>query len=164
MGPASQQLLALRPVTFRYNQASSDGTKPIQYGLIAEELAEVYPDLVVYDKDGQVQTVQYHKLVPMLLNELQQARKIVDRAEETYTRQAEQITDQTERITQQSEKITQQAKQIAQERAQNLRQAEEIRDLKAQNQELREVKVRLDRLESMMNSVQGHVFQTRHSD
>ena len=75
MGPASQRLLALRPVTFRYKQPTADGTKPVQYGLIAEEVAEVYPDLVVYDKDGQVQTVQYHKLVPMLLNELQREHK-----------------------------------------------------------------------------------------
>ena len=48
-----------------------DGSKPLDYGLIAEEVAEVYPDLVVKGSDGQIETVQYHKLVPMLLNELQ---------------------------------------------------------------------------------------------
>jgi hypothetical protein len=42
-----------------------------QYGLIAEEVAKVYPELVTHGSDGAVQSVQYHELVPMLLNELQ---------------------------------------------------------------------------------------------
>ncbi len=71
MGEASEGLLRLRPVTFRYRQPSSDGSKPLQYGLIAEEVAEVMPELVVYDKDGLPQTVQYHVLPALLLNELQ---------------------------------------------------------------------------------------------
>ena len=71
MGGASDALLRLRPVTFRYKKPDSDGSKPVQYGLIAEEVAEVYPDLVVHGKDGQVETVQYYKLDAMLLNEVQ---------------------------------------------------------------------------------------------
>jgi predicted nuclease with TOPRIM domain len=67
--------LRLRPVAFRYRQPAADGSKPIQYGLIAEEVAEVYPDLVVRGKDGQVDTVQYWKLDAMLLNELQKLAK-----------------------------------------------------------------------------------------
>jgi hypothetical protein len=70
MGDSSSGLLRLRPVTFRYQQPYKDGSKPVDYGLIAEEVAEVYPDLVVTGADGQIETVQYHKLVPMLLNEL----------------------------------------------------------------------------------------------
>lgn len=46
MGNASANLMRLRPVTYRYKQSFDDGSEPIQYGLIAEELAEVYPDLV----------------------------------------------------------------------------------------------------------------------
>jgi hypothetical protein len=61
-------LLRLRPVTFRYKKPYADGSKPLDYGLIAEEAEEVYPDLVVKDAEGQVQTVQYQKLTPMLLN------------------------------------------------------------------------------------------------
>jgi hypothetical protein len=77
MAEASSGLLALRAVTFRYQKAYSDGSKPLDYGLIAEEVAEVYPDMVVKGNDGQIETVQYHKLTPMLLNELQkQIRKI----------------------------------------------------------------------------------------
>ena len=71
MGDASGNLLRLRPVTYRYKQPYADESKPMDYGLIAEEVAEVYPDLVVRGKDGQLETVQYHKLTPMLLNEVQ---------------------------------------------------------------------------------------------
>ncbi|MFZ0230651.1 MAG: tail fiber domain-containing protein, partial [Mycobacterium sp.] len=75
MGGASEGLLRLRPVTFRYKQPNDDGSKPVQYGLIAEEVAEVYPDLVVHGKDGQIETVQYYKLDAMLLNEVQKLSK-----------------------------------------------------------------------------------------
>jgi hypothetical protein len=71
LGDASSKLSQLRPVTYRYKQPYADGSKPLDYGLIAEEVAAVYPDLVAKDKDGQPQSVQYHKLIPMLLNELQ---------------------------------------------------------------------------------------------
>jgi hypothetical protein len=71
MGEASAGLLRLRPVTFRYRQPSTDGSKPLQYGLIAEEVAEAMPELVVYGADGQPQTVKYHELPALLLNELQ---------------------------------------------------------------------------------------------
>ena len=71
MANASSGLLRLRPVTYRYKQPYADGSRPIDYGLIAEEVAEVYPDLVVKGVDGLVQTVQYQKLTRMLLNELQ---------------------------------------------------------------------------------------------
>ena len=50
----------------------------MDYGLIAEEVSEVYPDLVVKGADGRVETVQYQKLVPMLLNELQKQHRQQD--------------------------------------------------------------------------------------
>jgi len=78
MREASSGLLRLRPVTFRYKEAFADGARPVQYGLIAEEVAEVHPDLVVYSRTGEVETVQYHKLVPMLLNELQKQHRRID--------------------------------------------------------------------------------------
>jgi hypothetical protein len=61
---------------FRYKKPYVDGSKPVQYGLIAEEVAEVYPDLVVRGKDGQMETVQYYKLDAMLLNEVQKLVKL----------------------------------------------------------------------------------------
>lgn len=71
MGETSARLYDLRPVTYHYKAEAGESGKAIEYGLIAEEVAKVYPDLVVYGKNGQVETVQYHKLVPMLLNEIQ---------------------------------------------------------------------------------------------
>ena len=75
MGDVSSGLMSLRPVTYRYIQAYADGSRPIDYGLIAEEVAEVYPDLVVKTADGQVETVQYHKVNAMLLNEVQKQHR-----------------------------------------------------------------------------------------
>ena len=72
MGEGSQGLLQLRPVTFRYKQ---DPQATRQYGLIAEEVAKVYPELVTWGPDGKVASVQYHELIPMLLNELQRQQR-----------------------------------------------------------------------------------------
>lgn len=71
MGEASQDLMRLRPVTFRYEKPFADGSRPLQYGLIAEEVEEVNPDLVARSADGQIETVKYQLLDPMLLNEVQ---------------------------------------------------------------------------------------------
>jgi len=83
MGAASYDLMRLRPVTYRYKKPYADGSKPIQYGLIAEEVAEVYPDLVAHSADGQIQTVKYQVLDSMLLNEVQrqqtEIRELVQR-------------------------------------------------------------------------------------
>jgi hypothetical protein len=63
---------------FRYKDSNHDGSKPIDYGLIAEEVAEIYPDLVVRSADGRIESVQYQKLTPMLLNELQREHNRVE--------------------------------------------------------------------------------------
>jgi hypothetical protein len=78
MGDASKSLLKLRPVTFHYKKAEADGSKPLEYGLIAEDVADVYPELVVKGKDGQVESVQYAKLPAMLLNELQKQYRQIE--------------------------------------------------------------------------------------
>ena len=92
MADASAGIMRLRPVTFRYTQTFAGGAKPRQYGLIAEEVAEVYPDLVVHAADGQVETVQYDKVNAMLLNEVQKQHRELDA-------QAEQIRTLTEQLT-----------------------------------------------------------------
>jgi hypothetical protein len=78
MGAASARLFELRPVTFRYTQPMADGSTPLDFGLIAEEVAEVFPELAVRGADGQVETVHYHKLPALLLNELQKQQRTID--------------------------------------------------------------------------------------
>jgi len=75
MGEGSSPLMELRPVTFHY-KARPHG--PLQYGLIAEEVERVMPELVVRDATGQVETVAYHELPAMLLNELQKQQATIE--------------------------------------------------------------------------------------
>lgn len=70
MGDISRRLFQLRPVSFRYARTYVDGSKPIQYGLVAEEVAEVFPELAVRGANGQVETVHYETLSVLLLNEV----------------------------------------------------------------------------------------------
>ncbi len=86
MGEASSDLMRLRPVTFRYKKPLADGSQPIQYGLIAEEVAEVYPDLVAYSADGQIETVKYQLLDSMLLNEVQRQQALIQQLQERLDR------------------------------------------------------------------------------
>jgi hypothetical protein len=75
MGAASGPLMKLRPVTFRYKQ---DPQAIKQYGLVAEEVEQVYPELVTYGADGKLETVRYQQLIPMLLNELQRQQREIE--------------------------------------------------------------------------------------
>ena len=68
MGARSDGVMKLRPVTFRYKNDEQGVT---QYGLVAEEVEKVYPELVTYGADGKVETVRYSMLTSMLLNEVQ---------------------------------------------------------------------------------------------
>jgi len=74
IGGESEGLLKLRPVSFRYKLELDPGGLE-QYGLVAEEVEQVYPELVTCDNAGEAQTVRYHLLVPLLLNEVQKDRK-----------------------------------------------------------------------------------------
>jgi hypothetical protein len=102
MGDATQGLLRLRPVTFRYKQPFADGSQPKQYGLIAEEVAEVYPDLVAHSADGQIETVKYQVLDSMLLNELQrqnaQLTMLKDHLNAQVSAQTQEIRTLQERL------------------------------------------------------------------
>jgi hypothetical protein len=75
MGDASSRLMNLRPVSFRYKEVDSEGNKPLQYGLIAEEVDKVMPDLVIRNADGSVETVAYQYLPSLLLNEYQKQNR-----------------------------------------------------------------------------------------
>ena len=76
MDKASEALLQLKPVTFRYrHELDPDGVS--QFGLIAEQVEKVNPDLVVRDEDGQVNTVRYEAVNAMLLNEFLKEHRTV---------------------------------------------------------------------------------------
>ena len=63
-------------MAFRFKQhVAADPDTPLEFGLIAEEVAEVFPELVVYDEEGRPETVKYHLLAPLLLRELQRAER-----------------------------------------------------------------------------------------
>ena len=94
MDEASAGLGKLRPVTFRYKAEPATGPRPIEYGLIAEEVAEIYPELVVLDKDGQPAGVRYHVLPAMLLNELQRQQRVI----EAQTRLLDELTARLSRL------------------------------------------------------------------
>lgn len=67
------KLQQLRPVTFHLK---TEPLGTLQYGLIAEEVAKIYPELVVRDPEGRIQGVRYDELAPMLLNEVQKQQRI----------------------------------------------------------------------------------------
>ncbi|MBV9770288.1 MAG: tail fiber domain-containing protein [Bryobacterales bacterium] len=113
MGDASSGLLHLRPVTFRYKQPFNDGSKPMEYGLIAEEVGEVYPDLVAHSADGQVQSVKYQVLDSMLLNELQKQHAQVADLNGKLDQQTLEAVKQNARAQQQDETIRQLQERLA---------------------------------------------------
>jgi len=78
MDKASEAILALKPVTFHYKSDSKDMP---QFGLIAEEVAQVNPDLVVRDKNGEIYTVRYDAVNAMLLNEFLKEHEKVEQQE-----------------------------------------------------------------------------------
>ena len=86
MDKSSEAVLALKPVTFRYKkEVDSDGIP--QFGLVAEDVEKVNPDLVVRDKEGKPYTVRYEQVNAMLLNEfLKEHRK--NEQQESKTRGA----------------------------------------------------------------------------
>lgn len=81
MNGSTDDLMKLRPVTFRY--AANWPNARLQYGLIAEEVAEVYPELVAHASDGKVSSVMYQFLAPMLLNEVQKQHQKIEEQQNT---------------------------------------------------------------------------------
>jgi Chaperone of endosialidase len=90
MDEASEALLKLRPVTFRYKE-ELDPDKIPQFGLIAEEVEKVNPDLIVRDEEGKISTVRYEAVNAMLLNEFLKAHRKIEEQEATLTRQQQEF-------------------------------------------------------------------------
>jgi trimeric autotransporter adhesin len=89
MEKASETLFALKPVTFRYRK-EIDRSRALSFGLIAEDVAEISPDLVTRDRDGKPETVRYEAVNAMLLNEfLKQHHMVQEQQKEINALKAE---------------------------------------------------------------------------
>ena len=89
MDQTSEAILALKPVMFHYK---SDNTNTPQFGLIAEEVAEVNPDLVVRDESGEIYTVRYDAVNAMLLNEFLKEHRKVEELTKDFQATVAQLT------------------------------------------------------------------------
>jgi uncharacterized coiled-coil protein SlyX len=108
MDKASEAILALKPVTFRYkHELDSDGIP--QFGLVAEEVEKVNPDLVARDADGKAYTVRYEAVNAMLLNEFLKEHRTVQELKSTVAKQEATIAQLKQNF---GETIARQQKQI----------------------------------------------------
>ena len=90
MDKASEAILALQPVTFHYKK-EIDPTRTLQFGLVAEDVEKVNPDLVVRDKEGKPYSVRYDQVNAMLLNEFLKEHRKVQLLEASAAQQQKQI-------------------------------------------------------------------------
>jgi len=98
MNQTSEAILGLKPVTFHYKSDSKDTP---QFGLIAEEVAQVNPDLIMRDEKGEIYTVRYDAVNAMLLNEFLKEHRKVEEQQATITELKSTVTQQEAIIAQQ---------------------------------------------------------------
>jgi hypothetical protein len=110
MGDTTELVMGLRPVRFHYKSQGRDAAE--QYGLIAEEVSDVAPDLVGHDKDGQIDSVYYDKVNAILLNEVQKQHRLINTQKEELKSQQVQIAEQHDELTSQGNQLRLQALQI----------------------------------------------------
>jgi Chaperone of endosialidase len=104
MGKNSEALLALKPVTFRYKR-KIDPAGTSQFGLVAEDVEKVNPDLVVRDKEGKPYSVRYDQVNAMLLNEFLKAHRKVQEQEATIAELKSGMKALTETVKDQAAQI-----------------------------------------------------------
>jgi len=93
MDSASEAILSLRPVTFHYKKEIDSKSTP-QFGLVAEEVAKVDPDLVARDANGKVYTVRYEAVNAMLLNEFIKEHQKVQEQQSQIDKLTAQLKEQ----------------------------------------------------------------------
>jgi trimeric autotransporter adhesin len=104
MHTASEAIYALKPVSFRYHK-QYDQTQTIAFGLIAEEVAEVNPDLVGRNPEGQPESVRYEQINAMLLNEFLKAHKIVEEQQAMIAQLKNEMQTMVARLNEHDSKI-----------------------------------------------------------
>lgn len=138
--------MKLRPVRFHY-KPDVDPSGIEQYGLVAEEVAKVDPDLVVFDENGAPQTVRYHFVNAMLLNEVQ--------------RQARQVETQQREIDAQQREIEAQRRAIEAQQRENAALAVEVRRVSAEARQIESLTARLVELERALGAGAGAQLVSR---
>jgi Chaperone of endosialidase len=104
MDKASEAILALKPVTFRYkHELDPDGIR--QFGLVAEDVAKVNPDLVVRDAEGKVYSVRYEAVNAMLLNEFLKAHRRIEEQDKRIDELTAQLKQQAALIQKVNDKV-----------------------------------------------------------
>ena len=104
MGNASEVILTLRPVSFRYKKEIDPQSIP-QFGLVAEDVEKVNPDLVTRDREGKPQTVRYEQINAMLLNEFLKEHSKVGQLEAALDAVNKRLNEQETRIQKVSAKL-----------------------------------------------------------
>jgi Chaperone of endosialidase len=143
MGGASAGLMKLRPVSFRYKD---DPSGTLHYGLVAEEVARVYPELVTRGPDGKVQSVRYLEFIALLLNELQKQHNLSQA-------QATELQKQTEETRELAQQLGTKDQQLAS-------QQREIEALKQQNASINALSERLAALEQQVRTSTAQRFRS----
>jgi septal ring factor EnvC (AmiA/AmiB activator) len=129
MDKASEALLSLQPVTFRYKkEVDPEGNGKSQCGLVAEDVEKVNPDLVVRDKEGKPYGVRYDQVNAMLLNEFLKEHKTVRELKATAAKQEATIARQREDF---EAAVAEQKKEIQALTATTREQAEQIQKVSA---------------------------------
>ena len=105
MDEASETLFALKPVTFRYKK-EIDRSRALSFGLIAEEVAHISPDLITRDEEGQPQTVRYEAINAMLLNEFLKEHKRLQEQQATISHLKQDLQATAARQQKQIEALT----------------------------------------------------------
>jgi hypothetical protein len=114
MDKTSETLYQLKPVTFKFN---SDWKGTTQYGLIAEEVAEVDPTLVVHDKNGEITSVHYEQINSMLLNEFLKEHRKVEELQKTVAQQQKGMESFTAQLKEQAAQIQKVSTQLEKSQA-----------------------------------------------
>ena len=107
MGADSEVLLSMRPVTFHFKTPDTEkaGREISQFGLIAEEVAEVNPDLILRDKEGEIYSVRYDAVNAMLLNEFLKEHRKNEKQETTIAELKTEIASLSATVKEQAEQI-----------------------------------------------------------
>jgi hypothetical protein len=113
MGKASEAILGLKPVSFRYKK-DIDPAGVAQFGLVAEDVEKMNPDLIIRDREGKPQTVRYEQVNAMLLNEFLKAHRRMEEQQKQIDALTVQLKEQAGRLQKVSAQVeaTESARQL----------------------------------------------------